>query len=108
MLAPSLSLPLAFMGMGHMEMIIVGAIAVLLFGNRLPSVARSMGRSLTEFKKGMSSVTDEWNDAVRSEPTDSLAHDDREAPTAEAFTPPTATAEGEGEPNADDPRHSTV
>ncbi|TWT67753.1 twin arginine translocase protein A [Posidoniimonas polymericola] len=87
----STQVALAFIGgMGHMEMLIIGGIAVLLFGNRLPSVARSMGRSLTEFKKGMSSVTDEWNDAVKSEPYDSIPHDDREAPSAGAFVPPDA------------------
>lgn len=90
----STHLALAFIGgMGHMEMLIIGGIAVLLFGNRLPSVARSMGRSLTEFKKGMSGVTDEWNDAVKSEPYDSIPHDDRETPSAGAFVPPDDNAD---------------
>ncbi len=43
-------------GLGPMEMIIVGIIVVLLFGRRLPEIARSAGRSLTEFKRGISSV----------------------------------------------------
>ncbi|HXT58703.1 MAG TPA: twin-arginine translocase TatA/TatE family subunit, partial [Pirellulales bacterium] len=41
-------------GLNPMELMIVGAIAVLLFGNKLPSVARSLGKSMTEFKKGIS------------------------------------------------------
>jgi sec-independent protein translocase protein TatA len=50
---------LAFIGMpGPMEMLIIGLVAVLLFGNRLPGVARSLGSSLVEFKKGLREVED--------------------------------------------------
>jgi sec-independent protein translocase protein TatA len=31
---------------------------LLLFGNRLPSVMRSMGRSVVEFKKGISDANE--------------------------------------------------
>ncbi|TWU27537.1 twin arginine translocase protein A [Bythopirellula polymerisocia] len=34
-------------------MLIVGLIVLLLFGTRLPSVMRSLGEGITEFKKGM-------------------------------------------------------
>ena len=42
-------------------MLIVGAIALLLFGNRLPSVARSFGKSVVEFKKGMKEIEDDMD-----------------------------------------------
>ena len=45
-------------------LIIIAAIAFLLFGNRLPSVMRSLGRSVTEFKKGVAGIEDDINDAV--------------------------------------------
>ena len=41
-------------GIGTTELLIVGVIGLLLFGNRLPSVMRDLGRSLTEFKRGLS------------------------------------------------------
>jgi sec-independent protein translocase protein TatA len=40
-------------GIGTTELIVFGIIGVILFGGRLPSVARSLGASITEFKKGM-------------------------------------------------------
>ncbi|MCL2742683.1 MAG: twin-arginine translocase TatA/TatE family subunit [Planctomycetaceae bacterium] len=41
-------------------------VAFLLFGNRLPSVMRSLGRSVTEFKKGVNGIEEEVDDAVRT------------------------------------------
>ena len=38
-------------GVGTAEMLIVGIIALLLFGKNLPSVARNMGKSMAELKK---------------------------------------------------------
>ena len=46
-------------GMGTSEMIIFATIALLLFGKRLPEVARSVGSSLMDFKKGMQEVQSE-------------------------------------------------
>ncbi len=43
----------AFFGMGGWEVLVVGGIALLLFGNRLPSAARSLGMSFSAFKKGI-------------------------------------------------------
>ncbi len=53
--------PLGFItGMpGPLEMMIIAAIILLLFGNRLPSVMRSLGRGVVEFKKGISGIEDE-------------------------------------------------
>ena len=42
---------LGFLSMGPMEMVILGVIAVLLFGKRLPEVGRSLGKGLVEFKR---------------------------------------------------------
>ena len=46
------------------ELLIVGAILLLLFGNRLPSVMRSMGRGVIEFKKGVQGIEDDVEQAA--------------------------------------------
>lgn len=50
---------LAFQLPGGTEWIIILIVALLIFGPRLPSVMRSLGKSLTEFKKGMKGVEDD-------------------------------------------------
>lgn len=40
-------------GLGPMELAIVGVVAILLFGKKLPEVARGLGRSFHEFKQGL-------------------------------------------------------
>ncbi len=48
-----------FTGMpGPLELLIVAFVILLLFGNRLPSVMRSLGRGVVEFKHGLSGVDD--------------------------------------------------
>jgi len=56
---------LAFIG--PMEMLIVGIVVLLLFGSRLPSVARSIGKSVTEFKKGVNGIEDDSPDGRKLE-----------------------------------------
>ena len=41
---------------------------LLIFGNRLPSVMRSLGKSVTEFKKGVNEIEEDVDKAVTSEP----------------------------------------
>lgn len=49
---------LAF-GVGPLEIIVLGLVVLLLFGNRVPSLMRSLGQGLVEFKKGAQGVDDD-------------------------------------------------
>lgn len=52
----------AMFGLGSTELIVLGIVILLLFGNRLPSVMRSLGRGVVEFKKGVQGIDEEIND----------------------------------------------
>ncbi len=82
-------------GLGAPELLICGVVAVLLFGSRLPSVARSLGKSLTEFKRGMQDIEEDvrdTRDSVYSKPVGRVAYDDHAEPAAPRFEPPPAQA----------------
>lgn len=44
---------------GPWELLILAGIVLLFFGNRLPSVMRSLGTGIVEFKKGVSGIEDQ-------------------------------------------------
>ena len=50
---------LAFWTPSPAELIIIMIIALLLFGKRLPEVARNLGKGVVEFKKGLKGVEDD-------------------------------------------------
>ena len=53
-----------FFGINPMELAIVGGIVLLLFGNRLPGLMRSLGRSIVEFKQGAREIEEEEQDKL--------------------------------------------
>ena len=66
----SLIPPFAFIeGIGGPELMMIMFIVLLLFGaNRLPELARGIGKSVREFKKAASGVEDEVRRAMEEEP----------------------------------------
>jgi sec-independent protein translocase protein TatA len=75
-------------GLSPVELIVIGSIAVLLFGSRLPSVARSMGKSVTEFKKGIRGIEEDVDTPSNGRRVSSNYADDRDEPTVPKFEPP--------------------
>jgi sec-independent protein translocase protein TatA len=56
-------------GLGYQELLIILVIVLVLFGaNRLPELARSLGSSVKEFKKGVTEAQkDETTAAAKKE-----------------------------------------
>jgi TatA/E family protein of Tat protein translocase len=46
------------LNLGLGEILVVLVVALLVFGGRLPQVGRSLGRGLSEFRKGLRGVAD--------------------------------------------------
>jgi sec-independent protein translocase protein TatA len=44
---------------GLPEILILGVVVLLLFGSRIPSVMRSLGQGVVEFKKGVQGIEEE-------------------------------------------------
>ena len=91
-------------GLGIWEMAIVGMVAVLLFGKKLPEVARSIGASYNQFRAGLADIKSQVDINQSGGYQDNYSHnssyddydyDDREEPTAPKFDPPPS------EPQAD-------
>jgi sec-independent protein translocase protein TatA len=51
---------------GIEQWLVVAFIVLLIFGNRLPSVMRSLGQGVTEFKKGLEGIPED--DSKKGEP----------------------------------------
>jgi sec-independent protein translocase protein TatA len=89
-------------GLGMQEFVIIGIVAILLFGKRLPEVARSWGKSYAEFRRGLSDIQSQLDSASSdvyssySSPSGQSKnstpsyddYDDYEEATAPKFEPP--------------------
>jgi len=61
-----LSQNMAFLSMpGGSEWLVILILGLLIFGRRLPEVARGLGKSINEFKKGMREFQDSANEVAR-------------------------------------------
>lgn len=55
-------------GIGMQELIIIAIVALLIVGpKKLPDLAKTLGKGLSEFKKATDGVTDELKDALKDD-----------------------------------------
>jgi len=55
-------------GLGYQELLIILVIVLILFGaQRLPDLAKSLGSSVKEFKKGINEVKDDTQAATKKD-----------------------------------------
>jgi sec-independent protein translocase protein TatA len=56
-------------GLGGQELILILLIILLLFGaQKLPELAKGLGKGIKEFKKAQNEIEDEFNKAVDDSP----------------------------------------
>ena len=55
-------------GLGYQELLLILVIVLILFGaQRLPDLARSLGSSVKEFKKGVTELKDDTSTAQKKD-----------------------------------------
>ncbi len=83
---------LAIFQLGTWEIVAIVAVGLLLFGSRLPSIARSLGKSVTEFKHGVKDIQSEVTHEPEAKKLEQPA-EKRELPAAKIATvEPTASS----------------
>jgi sec-independent protein translocase protein TatA len=90
-------------GLGPSELLIVGIVAILLFGKNLPQVAAKLGKTYREFRRGLSDMQSQFDitgeftsEPPRSRPKPQRSYsdyDDSEDISAPKFEPPPAPPE---------------
>jgi sec-independent protein translocase protein TatA len=52
-------------GLGMAEVVVILVIGLLLFGHRLPEMARSLGKSLVAFKQEANNLQDDLRQSIK-------------------------------------------
>ena len=92
-------------GLGPLELMVIGVIAVMLYGKQLPDVGLKVGKSLAELRRQWSTisqdldVTGDINSRSRQSRIDSRRlssqfDDEESAQTSPVFDPPDSFPEG--------------
>lgn len=82
---------LAIFQLGTWEIVAIVAVGLLLFGSRLPSIARSLGKSVTEFKHGVKDIQADVTHEPEAKKLDQPS-EKRELPAAKVETKEASSA----------------
>ena len=81
-----------FGSIGYTELLVLAIVAVILFGRKLPEVARNVGSSYAQFRKGLSDIQSTINvdesDFSGNNPEFERTYDDVVESTGPKFEPP--------------------
>lgn len=88
-----------FGSIGMPEMIVIGVIALLIFGPRkLPELGKSLGKSIAEFKRASNELKNTLEDEIRSEELQAARKSAEVPPSAASAAAGGATAAAHAEP----------
>jgi sec-independent protein translocase protein TatA len=99
-----------FGSIGYQEVLVIGVVAILLFGKRLPEVARTWGNSYRDLRRSLNEIKTSFSvdgyDAPKSR-RPSIEYDDRVSDSGPRFIPPAddsdlSAEQGNRTPPADD------
>jgi sec-independent protein translocase protein TatA len=91
-------------GLGPLELMVIGVIAVMLYGKQLPDVGLKVGKSLAELRRQWSTISRDLDVTGEIKSRQGQAHtdtrrlssqfdDEESAQTSPAFDPPTSSPE---------------
>jgi sec-independent protein translocase protein TatA len=75
-------------GIQPIHLIIVAIVALIIFGpSRLPELGRSLGKSITEFRKGMKEMTEGMREELQNPDQNQASTPTQSMPTSQPYTP---------------------
>ena len=82
-----------FSGLGYTEMILIGVIALMLFGSRLPDIARNFGQTYRQLRSKVDEFQREFRewermDTTPTRPSNDVEEAERVEPQSPKFIPP--------------------
>jgi len=78
----ALSCPFIAFGIGNTELLVILVVGLLIFGRRLPEVGRAVGRTVTQFRRGLDEFKQQMDRDEDMREVKSTMHDLKRAANA--------------------------